>query len=158
MSIEKVKIYFDKYNLCDKIIEFSTSSATVELAAKAIGCADAQIAKSLTFMVNDKPIMIVTAGDAKIDNRKYKDKFETKAKMMTPDQVNLFIGHEIGGVCPFGIPSNVKVYCDISMKRFEFMYPAAGSSNSAIKLDIESLFKFSNTLEWVDICKDWQGE
>lgn len=153
MSVQKVKEYFKEYNLEDRILEFDTSSATVELAANILGCLPERIAKSLTFMVNDNPIMIVTSGTVKIDNHKYKEKFNTKAKMLSMEEVEEYIGHQVGGVCPFGINDGVKVYLDISLKEFETIYPACGSSNSAIELTIEELEKYSNYVEWIDVCK-----
>lgn len=156
MAIEKVREYFKKFNIEDKIQEFEVSSATVELAAEAAGCEPARIAKTLSFKIDDKAILIVTAGDARIDNSKYKAKFHTKAKMLTPDEVVEFVGHAIGGVCPFGINEGVTVYLDESMKRFETVFPACGSSSSAIELSIPELENYSNYEEWVDVCKDWQ--
>ena len=154
MSLERVKKYLKSYRLDDKIIELNQSSATVELAAKALGVIPARIAKSLTFKSEDNCIMVITAGDTKIDNRKFKDFFKIKAKMLTPQEVIEFTNHEIGGVCPFGINyDRVKVYCDISMKRFETVYPACGSGNSAIELTCDKLFEISKSLEWIDVCK-----
>lgn len=153
MSLEKVKEYFKKYGIENRIQELEESSATVELAAKALGCTPEHIAKTLSFKAQEKPILIVVAGDAKIDNAKYKAKFNTKAKMLNVQEVEEMIGHKVGGVCPFAIKENVKVYLDISLKRFEFVYPAAGSGNSAIKLSIEELEKYSNYSEWVDVTK-----
>lgn len=153
MSIEKVKNYLKKYGIEDKIIEFKTSSATVELAASALNCEPARIAKSLSFLVKDKPILIVAAGDVKIDNKKFKAFFGTKAKMIDKDNVEELIGHKVGGVCPFGINENVEVYLDMSLKRFETVFPACGSSNSAIELSIEELEKYSNYKQWIDVCK-----
>lgn len=153
MSKEAVKEYLKKYGIENRIQELEESSATVELAAKALGCEPKHIAKTLSFKVEDKPILIVVAGDAKIDNAKYKAKFNTKAKMLNIEEVEELIGHKVGGVCPFAIKENVKVYLDISLKRFEYVYPAAGSGNSAIKLSIEELEKYSNYNEWVDVSK-----
>lgn len=155
MSIDRVKEYFSKYNMADRIQEFDVSSATVELAAAALNCEDCRIAKSLTFKVAEKPIMIVVAGDAKIDNAKYKAQFATKAKMLTPDEAVEMIGHAVGGVCPFGINEGVKVYLDESLKRFETVFPACGSSNSAIELTIEELEIYSGYAEWINVCKGW---
>ncbi len=155
MSIDRVRQYFAAYGMENRILEFSESSATVELAAHAAGTEPARIAKSLTFMVEDHPVMIITAGDAKVDNPKYKAFFHTKAKMLTPEEVSSLIGHEVGGVCPFGIKEGVSVYLDISMKRFETMFPAAGSSNSAIELTLPELEKYSGSLGWIDVCKNW---
>lgn len=156
MSIEQVKNYFKSFGLQNKIREFSTSSATVELAAIAVGCEPKQIAKTMSFMVDSKPILIVTAGDAKIANSKYKSKFLCKAKMLAPDEVEAFIGHKVGGVCPFAIKDNVAVYLDISLTRFTTVFPAAGSSNSCIELTIKELEQCSKYKEWIDVCKDWE--
>lgn len=156
MAIEKVKEYFEVYGLENKILEFDSSSATVELAAQAVGCEGKRIAKTLSFLINDKAILIVVAGDAKIANAKYKARFNTKAKMIPADQVEELIGHGIGGVCPFAINEGVDVYLDESLKRFDTVFPAAGSANSAIELTIEDLEKYSKSIEWVDICKDWE--
>lgn len=153
MSIEKVKEYFSQFGYQDKILEFNVSSATVELAAQAVGTEPARIAKTMSFMVSDNPILILLAGDVKIDNPKYKAKFHTKAKMLSFDEVEPLIGHAIGGVCPFAINDGVKVYLDESLKRFETVFPAAGSSNSAIELTISELEKFSGYIEWVDVSK-----
>ncbi len=153
MSIEKVREYFKKFGIENKILEFQVSSATVELASKALNCEPGRIAKSLSFKIDEKPILVICAGDEKIDNSKYKARFHTKAKMLNPDEVKEMIGHEIGGVCPFGIKDNVKVYLDNSLKRFKTVFPACGSSNSAIELTNEELEKYSNCIEWVDICK-----
>lgn len=153
MSIERVREYFRQYGMEEKIMEFSTSSATVELAAEAVGCEPARIAKTLSFKVGDAPILIVAAGDAKIDNPKYKAQFHTKAKMLTRDEVTEMIGHAVGGVCPFAVNEGVEVYLDESLKRFEIVYPAAGSSNSAIPMTMEDLEKYSKSSRWIDVCK-----
>ena len=153
MAIEQVKEYFKKYNMESRIIELPTSSATVKEAAESLGTEEALIAKTLSFLVEDKPILIVAAGDAKIDNAKYKGYFHNKAKMIPFEEVNNLIGHNPGGVCPFAIKENVTVYLDESLKRFDYVYPACGSSNSAIKLTIEELEKYSNYTTWVDVCK-----
>ena len=153
MSIEKVKEFFTEKGIADRICEFGTSSATVELAAEALGCEPCRIAKSLTFKVDEKAVLIVAAGDARIDNRKYKEFFGTKAKMLTPDEVLSLIGHAVGGVCPFAINDGVSVYLDNSLKRFETVFPACGSSNSAIGLSIEELERYSGFISWVDVCK-----
>ena len=134
MSIEKVREYFKKNNMENRIKEFEVSSATVELAAKAVNCEPARIAKTLSFKINEKPILIVVAGDAKIDNHKYKERYGKKAKMLTHEEVLNLIGHQVGGVCPFAINDGVEVYLDESLKRFKTIYPACGSSNSAIEL------------------------
>lgn len=153
MSIEKVKTYFDNFGMKDRVIEFSVSSATVDLAAQALGCEPCRIAKTLSFMIEDKPILIVAAGDTKIDNPKYKAQFGTKAKMLTHEQAIELIGHAVGGVCPFAVNDGVIVYLDESLKRFENVFPAAGSGNSAIELSIAELEKFSGFAAWVDVCK-----
>jgi len=155
MAIEKVKEYFNQFGLADRVQEFTVSSATVELAAQALNCEPCRIAKTLSFMVDGHAVLIVTAGDAKIDNPKYKAQFGTKAKMLTPDEVETQVGHAVGGVCPFGIKEGVIVYLDSSLKRFETVFPACGSSNSAIELSIEELEKYSGYAAWVDVCKGW---
>lgn len=148
--------YFKEQHMEDRILEFDVSSATVELAAKACGCPPKQIAKTLSFLANETPILIVAAGDARIDNPKYKIEFQTKAKMLTPEQAESLIGHKIGGVCPFGIKSGVKVYLDVSLKRFSSVFVACGSSNTVIKLTIPELEQHSSYLKWIDVCKDWE--
>lgn len=153
MAIEKVYEYFKKFDMQDKIQQFDVSSATVELAAKALGCAPQLIAKTLAFMVNGEPILVVMAGDGRMDNKKYKAQFGTKAKMMTPDELMELVGHAVGGVCPFGINDGVSVYLDESLKRFDTVFPACGSSNSAIELTIAQLEATSNYKCWIDICK-----
>ena len=155
MAIDKVKEYFKQYNMENRIQEFDVSSATVELAAEALGCEGKRIAKTLSFLVDDKAILIVAAGDAKIDNPKYKATFSCKAKMLSYEQVEEMIGHAVGGVCPFAINENVIVYLDESLKRFETVFPACGSSNSAIELTISELEKHSGATGWIDVCKDW---
>lgn len=158
MSIEKVRSYLSQFAADKRIIEFNTSSATVELAAQAAGCEPARIAKTLSFKLNDSSvILIVAAGDAKVDNAKYKHYFGCKAKMLSADEVEPLIGHAIGGVCPFAVNSDVKVYLDVSLKRFQTFFPACGSHNSAIELTPNELESFSsNFIEWVDLCKSWQ--
>lgn len=156
MSIVKVREYFKNLNMEDRVLEFEVSSATVELAAEALHCEPCRIAKSLSFNVNDEPVLVIAAGDAKIDNAKYKAFFQKKAKMLSPDEVVEKIGHAVGGVCPFGINEGVKVYLDKSLQRFETVFPACGSSNSAIELTIPELEKYSNYIMWVDVCKDWE--
>ena len=159
MSIEKVRAYFKPLGIEDRIREFPVSSATVELAAAAVGVEGARIAKSLSFKIEDKPVIIVTAGDAKVDNGKYKARFHTKAKMLTHEEAHTLIGHDVGGVCPFALPEDVKVYLDVSLRRFETVFPAAGSGNSAVELTCEELERYSsNFAEWVDVCKAWQPE
>lgn len=152
MSIEKVKSYFEKYNMENRIREFDVSSATVELAAAALNCEPQRIAKTLSFIVEGHAILIVTAGDCKIDNKKYKTQFGVKAKMLTLDETVNLIGHAVGGVCPFAVNEGVAVYLDVSLKRFDTVFPACGSGNSAIELTIEELEKYSNYAAWVDIC------
>jgi len=154
MSLERAKDYLKKYGLENEIMEFDVSSATVEEAAKAINCKEEEIVKTLSFIVEDKPILIAVAGDSKIDNSKFKAEFHTKAKMIPYESVEEMIGHAVGGVCPFGINDNVLVYLDNSLKRFETLYPACGSSNSAIKLSLEQLEKITNYNKWVDVCKN----
>lgn len=153
MAIEKVRTYLKQWGMDDKILEFETSSATVELAANAVGCKPQRIAKTLSFRANDKCILVVCAGDTKIDNSKFKKKFETKAKMLPFEEVLESVGHEVGGVCPFGVNSDVEIYLDSSLKRFDTVFPACGSENSAIELSIGELEKTSNYKEWVDVCK-----
>ena len=155
MAVEKVKEYFKKYGMESRIREFEVSSATVELAAEPLHCEPCRIAKTLSFMVDEHPILIVAAGDAKIDNPKYKAQFGTKAKMLTPDEVQTMIGHAVGGVCPFALNSGVVSYLDISLKRFQTIFPACGSSNSAIELTIEELEQCSDYAAWIDVCKGW---
>ena len=159
MSIQKVREYFRGFGIEDRIREFDVSSATVELAAVAVGVEGARIAKSLSFKVEDKPIIIVVAGDAKVDNSRYKAQFHTKAKMLTHEEAHELIGHDVGGVCPFALPEDVKVYLDVSMKRFETVFPAAGSSNSAVEMTCDELERYaSNFAAWVDVCKGWRPE
>ena len=157
MAFDRAKAYLEEKGFGDRVKEFEVSSATVELAAIAVGTEPARIAKSLTFLVGDKPVMIICAGDVKIDNSKYKGMFHTKAKMLTPEQVETMIGHAIRGVCPFGINEGVSVYLDESMKRFDTIYPACGSSNSAVKLTCEELEMLSGSLGWIDVCKLMEG-
>lgn len=153
MSIEKVREYFKSKGIEEKVREFNISSATVELAAKALGCEECRIAKSMSFKIDEKAIIIVTAGDVKIDNAKYKAKFHTKAKMLQFEEVEPMIGHKVGGVCPFAINEGVTVYLDESLKRFKTVFPACGSSNSAIELTIPELEYYSNYSEWIGVCK-----
>lgn len=155
MSIEKVRTFFKTHGLEDRILEFDVSSATVELAAEALHCAPCRIAKSLSLMVGDHPVLIVAAGDARIDNAKYKAQFGTKAKMLTPQDAEVLVGHAVGGVCPFAVNEGVAVYLDVSLKRFDTVFPACGSSNSAIELSIEELERYSSSVSWVDVCKGW---
>ena len=153
MSLEKAKIHLKKYGLDEKIMEFEQSSATVCEAAKAANCSEGEIAKTLSFTVGEQPILIVVAGDCKIDNAKYKKEFSAKAKMIPFESVEELIGHSVGGVCPFGINEKVQVYLDESLKCFAMVYPACGSSNSAIKLTISELEQTSGYKKWIDVCK-----
>ena len=153
MSLIKAKEYLKKYDLDKNIIEFSESTATVREAAEALQCEDAQIAKTMAFLVNDEPILIVASGDKKIDNQKFKQTFHTKAKMIPFDELDSLVGHAAGGVCPFGIHDGVKVYLDVSLKEFDTVYPACGTSNSAVKLAMPELEEASNYVEYVDVCK-----
>ena len=156
MSIEKVKEYFKNFGIENRILEFDVSSATVELAAQALGCEGCRIAKTISFMVDGGAVLIVCAGDAKIDNAKYKAYFGTKAKMLSYEEASELIGHAVGGICPFATNEGVKIYLDESLKRFETVFPACGSSNSAIELTIPELEKYSSYLAWIDVCKSWQ--
>lgn len=153
MSVDKVKKYFAEYGMESRVLEFDVSSATVELAAAALNCEPGRIAKTLSFLVGEQPILIVSAGDVKIDNAKYKATFGKKAKMLTQEQVTDLIGHAVGGVCPFAINPGVDVYLDASLKKYETVFPACGSSNSAIELTIPEMEKYSGYKEWVDVCK-----
>ncbi len=155
MAIERVKTYFKQYGMEEKIREFDVSSATVELAAQALSCEPARIAKTLSFMVDGHAILIVAAGDVKIDNHKYKEQFHAKAKMLSPEEAETLVGHAIGGVCPFAVNEGVTVYLDESLKRFETVFPACGSSNSAIELTIPKLEKYAAPVQWVDVCKGY---
>ena len=156
MSVERVREYFDKIGADAKIIIFEASSATVELAAQALGVEGARIAKSISLLKSDGPILVIAAGDAKIDNKKYKAEFGEKAKMIRFDEVEEYIGYAPGGVCPFGVKEGVKVYLDMSLKRFETVYPAAGDAHSAVELTLEKLEKYSNFEKWVDVCSQAQ--
>ena len=158
MSLEKVKQYFDTLGLGQRIHVLDQSSATVEEAAIAVGCEPERIAKTMSFLLGDDPILIVTAGDARVDNKKYKDYFHQKAKMIPGELVENYIGHAPGGVCPFAIPQGTKVFLDISLKRFAIVYPAAGTSNSAVELSIKELEDSSGYTAWIDVCKGWQEE
>ena len=155
MAFDIAKEHLRKAGLEDRIYEFEVSSATVELATQAVGCEPARIAKTLSFMADQKAVLIVAAGDAKVDNHKYKEQFHTKAKMLSPDEVTELVGHSVGGVCPFGVKEGVAGYLDESLKRFHTVFPACGSSNSAIELTMEELETYSGTGEWVDVCKGW---
>lgn len=153
MSFNKVYDFFKEKGLSDRVMEFDESSATVELAAQAIGCEPARIAKTMSFLIDDKAILIVTAGNVKIDNKKYKAYFHTKAKMIPWDDVEGYIGHAPGGVCPFAVKEGINVHLDTSLKAFDIVYPAAGSSNSAVKLSPDELYTLSGATDWVDVCK-----
>ncbi len=154
MSYIKAKVHLEKYNLSDRIILFEESTATVSLAAEALGVTNGEIAKSLSFIVNDKPILVIAAGNKKIDNAKYKHEFLVKAKMIPFEEVENYIGHAAGGVCPFGVNNNVMIYLDLSLKQYEYVYPACGTSSSAVKLLISELEQTSNYIKWVDVCKE----
>ena len=153
MSIQKVREYLAAYGAADRIREFDVSSATVELAAKALGCAESRIAKTLSFMLGDRVVLVVAAGDVKVDNRKYKDFFGGKAKMLAREDAERLTGHAVGGVCPFAVNDGVEVWLDESLKRFDTVFPACGSSSSAIELTLDELEKFSRAKGWTDVCK-----
>ena len=156
MSIEKVKAYFKELGIESRVKELDESSATVALAAQALGVQEGRIAKTLSFLTADHCILIVMAGDAKVDNRKYKDYFSVKAKMLSHEDVTQYIGHDVGGVCPFAVKSGVDIYLDVSMKRFDTVLPACGSSNSMIEVTLEELQRYAKTTSWIDVCKGWQ--
>ena len=156
MSIQRVKEYFCTLGMEKRVWEFETSSATVELAAETLGVRPARIAKTLSFALGEGCVLVVAAGDARVDNRKFKDQFGTKAKMLAYDEVERLTGSEVGGVCPFALPKPTPVYLDGSLKRFATVFPACGSTNSAIELTCEELFRVSNAVAWVDVCKDWE--
>ena len=153
MSIAEGRAYFRALGLEDRVQEFSVSSATVDLAAAALGVEGARIAKTLSFKTPNGCMLILAAGDARIDNHKFKEKFHFKAKMLTAEEVLSLIGHPVGGVCPFGINPGIPVYLDVSLQRFVTVFPAVGSGNSAIELNLEELYRYSNALEWIDVCK-----
>lgn len=153
MSIEQGRAYFRALGMEDRVMEFDVSSATVELAAQALGVEGARIAKTLSFKQGEGCILILAAGDARIDNHKFKEKFGMKAKMLTPDEVLTLVGHPVGGVCPFGINEGIPVYLDESLKRFETVFPAVGSGSSAIELNLDELYEYSKAAEWIDVCK-----
>ena len=155
MSIEKVKAYFASKGMLDRVMELEVSSATVDLAAQALGVEGSRIAKTLSFSVEGKPVLVVSAGDARIDNAKFKAFFHTKAKMLSHEEAAELIGHAVGGVCPFAVNDGVVVYLDESLKRFTTVFPACGSGNSAIELTIPELEKYSGSLQWVDVCRNW---
>ena len=157
MSIERVKRYFAAYGMEDRIREFPVSSATVELAAAALGCEGCRIAKTLSFLVDGATVLIVAAGDARVDNGKYKTFFHTKARMLSPEEAMALVGHAVGGVCPFAVNEGVSTYLDVSLQRFETVFPACGSSNSAIELTLPELERFSRARGWVDVCKGWRS-
>ena len=158
MSIEKGRAYFRALGMEERVMEFEVSSATVELAAKAVGVEGARIAKTLSFKKGESCILILAAGDARIDNRKFKDYFHMKAKMPTPEEVLVIVGHPVGGVCPFGINDGIDVYLDESLRRFDTVFPAVGSGNSAIELNMEELYEYSKALAWIDVCKIPEAE
>ena len=157
MAIEQVRTYLKQYGVEEKILEFDVSSATVELAAAALNCEPQRIAKTLAFMVDGHAVLVVAAGDAKIDNPKYKAQFGTKAKMLSPNETELLVGHAVGGVCPFAVKEGVEVYLDVSLIRFETVFPACGSANSAIELRIPELEKYSGFVSWIDVCKGYEA-
>lgn len=156
MSINKVKNYLKQFGREDDIMEFPVSSATVSLAADALNVIPARITKTLALKDGDSCIVIAVAGDGKIDNRKFKDEFGFKAKMLTPEETLGLTGHAVGGVCPFALNENIKTYCDVSLKRFDTVFPACGSSNSAIEVTCDELFRYSKAEKWINICKDWE--
>lgn len=158
MAIEAVRAYLAQYGVADRIQEFDVSSATVELAAQALGCEPRRIAKSLSFLVDGHAVLVVAAGDARVDNPRFKAQFGTKAKMLTPAQAEELVGHAVGGICPFAVKEGVAVYLDESLRRFETVFPACGSSNSAIELTIAELEECSGSTAWVDVCKNWRDE
>lgn len=158
MAIDRVREHLKKWGRDKDILEFPTSSATVEMASAALGVEPCRIAKTLSFKTPEVAMLIVTAGDAKIDNTKFKAEFSMKAKMLSPEEALEYTGHAVGGVCPFGVDKSIPVYLDISLKRFDAVYPACGSSNSAIKLTCEELEEYSGCVRWVDVCKGWQEE
>ncbi len=155
MSIDRVRAYFKEFGMEENIQEFEVSSATVELAAAALNCEPERIAKTLSFQVEERVILIVAAGDARIDNRKYKAQFGAKARMLSPADAQARIGHAVGGVCPFAVNKGVEVYLDVSLKRFTTVYPACGSANSAIELTIPELETYSGYRDWIDVCKEY---
>lgn len=156
MSIDNVRKYLTRFNREKDILEFPVSSATVQLAAEALNVIPARITKTLALKDGDGCMVIAVAGDGKIDNKKFKTEFGFKAKMLSPEETLEMTGHAVGGVCPFALPEGVKAYCDISIKRFDTVFPACGSSNSAIEVTCDELFEYSNAVKWIDICKDWE--
>lgn len=157
MSTDRVREYLREYGMEDRLREFSVSSATVELAAQALGVEPARIAKSVSFRLGDGCVIVVAAGDAKIDNAKFRAEFQTKAKMLPPEEVEPLTGYPVGGVCPFGNPPCARVCCDVSLRRFDRVYPAGGSASSCVCLTCDELFRVSRSAEWVDVCKNWEG-
>lgn len=157
MSLEAVQHFFAAQGLAERVRTFEVSSATVELAAAALGCAPERIAKTLSFLVNGSAVLIVAAGDAKIDNPKYKAQFSAKAAMLPREEVEQYIGHGVGGVCPFCVKEGVAVYLDVSLRRFATVFPAAGSANSAVELSLPELESLSGSLGWIDVCKGWEA-
>lgn len=155
MGMENARQHLRRYDFEDRILEFTVSSATVDLAAQAVGVPPAHIAKTLSFKVQDRSVLVVVAGDARVDNVKFKNYFKTKAKMLTPEEVEMTVGHGIGGVCPFGVNEDVQVYLDESLKRFDEVYPACGTASSAVRLGISELETCSEYTQWVDVCKEW---
>lgn len=159
MSVAAVKEYLKQWGKDGAVLEFEQSSATVELAALAVGCEPARIAKTLSFRLDEGCVLVVTAGDARVKNGKFKARFGKKAMMLTPDEALTFTGHAVGGVCPFAITNAAVTVClDVSMKRFETVFPACGSGNSAIELTCDELFEYSKAVAWVDVCSNWEGE
>ncbi len=155
MAIDRVRARFRELGIEERILEFDVSSATVQLAAEALSCEPCRIAKSLSFMTGEGPVLVVAAGDVKVDNHRFKETFHTKAKMLSGEETERLIGHAVGGVCPFAVNDGVTVYLDESLKRFETVFPACGSSNSAIELSIDELEKYSGFVSWIDVCKNW---
>ena len=157
MSMERAKAHLEKKGYLDRVIEPAVQTATVAEAAAALGCEESHIAKTLScYGADSGAVLILAAGDAKVDNRKFKNKFGMKAKMLSADDVEPMTGHAIGGVCPFGVNGGVQVYCDVSLKRFQYVYPAAGNAHSGVKLTCDELFGAADALEWVDVCKGWE--
>lgn len=154
MAIEKVIAFFESQGAADKIRQFDVSSATVELAAEALGVEGARIAKTLSFLVDGAPVLVVTAGDRRIDNPKFKAFFGTKAKMLTPEQAETLVGHAVGGVCPFAVNEGCRIFLDVSLRRFDVVYPAAGNASSAVELTVPELEKYAGGPEWIDVCKE----
>ena len=158
MSMEKVKAYFAQFGMEQRVLEFEVSSATVELAAQAAGVEPKRIAKTLSFSLHGAPLVIVMAGDARIDNHAHKEWFGAKAKMLTPDETLAMVGHPVGGVCPFAVNDGVTVYLDESLRRFDTVFPACGSGNSAIELTLPELERYAGNPAWVDVCKGWRAD